>query len=112
MVSLIGFPCALYFFSQAENLSSAMIGVLMVGFFGVTAMALINTIIQSIVSDQYRGRVMSVFTLSLMGLSPLGGLLAGTLAHSFGDVATVIGLSAILTALAVGVGLGQYRAIR
>ncbi|MDD4890592.1 MAG: MFS transporter [Phycisphaerae bacterium] len=49
-----------------------------------------NTILQTIVDDDKRGRVMSFYSLAFMGMVPLGSLLAGTLAKFFGAPATVI----------------------
>jgi len=47
-------------------------------------MASTNTLIQSIVDDRMRGRVLSVYTMSFMAMSPFGGLLAGTLSRQLG----------------------------
>src|ERR1039458_5321449 len=43
-----------------------------------------NTILQTIVDDDKRGRVMSFYAMSFLGVAPLGSLLAGTLASRFG----------------------------
>ncbi|MDW8405998.1 MFS transporter, partial [Chloroflexus sp.] len=66
------------------------------GWAGVTTMALTNTLIQLIVPDELRGRVMSVFTLMLIGMSPLGGMLAGSIAELIGDVPLVVAGSAVI----------------
>jgi len=109
--SLTLFPCALLYFGQTKTLGPALFAMTLVGYFGVTSMALVNTIIQGTVRQEYRGRVMSVYTLALMGLSPLGGLAAGTLAHWLGDVSLVISLAAIFTALASLLALRSHPAI-
>jgi MFS family permease len=44
-------------------------------------MAASNTIIQTLVSEDKRGRVMSYYTMAFMGMAPFGSLLAGSLAH-------------------------------
>ncbi|MCL6558889.1 MAG: MFS transporter, partial [Firmicutes bacterium] len=44
----------------------------------------VNTMVQLAASDEFRGRVMSLFVLFFMGTSPIGNFIAGTLAHSFG----------------------------
>jgi MFS family permease len=49
-----------------------------------------NTIIQTIVSEDKRGRVMSYYTMAFMGMAPFGSLLAGTMAHAIGAPLTVI----------------------
>jgi MFS family permease len=53
-------------------------------------MAASNTVIQTIVSDDKRGRVMSYYTMAFMGMAPFGSLLAGTMAHNFGAPMTVM----------------------
>jgi MFS family permease len=47
-------------------------------------MAASNTVIQTIVTEDKRGRVMSYYTMAFMGMAPFGSLLAGTMAHAFG----------------------------
>jgi MFS family permease len=60
-----------------------------------------NTIIQTLVDDQMRGRVMSYYTMAFVGMAPFGSLLAGALAHAIGAPRTVIvcGFACILGAL-------------
>jgi len=55
----------------------------MVGFAGS------NTLLQSLVSDRLRGRMMSLFTVTFMGLSPFGSLLGGMAADRIGAPATL-----------------------
>jgi MFS family permease len=53
-------------------------------------MASTNTLLQTIVDDDKRGRVMSFYSMAFMGMVPLGSLLAGTLAHFIGAPRMVI----------------------
>jgi MFS family permease len=53
-------------------------------------MAASNTIIQTIVEDNKRGRVMSFYTVAFVGMAPFGSLLAGGLAHLIGAPYTVM----------------------
>jgi MFS family permease len=53
-------------------------------------MASSNTIIQTVVSDRMRGRVMSFYSMAFMGMAPFGGLLAGALAHRIGAPHTIL----------------------
>ena len=53
-------------------------------------MAVSNIILQTIVDDDKRGRVMSFYTMAFMGTAPLGSLLAGTLASRIGATNTLI----------------------
>jgi MFS family permease len=49
-----------------------------------------NTILQTLVDEKMRGRVMSYYTMAFVGMAPFGSLLAGTLAHAIGAPRTVI----------------------
>jgi MFS family permease len=67
----------------------------------IIEMASSNTLIQSLVSDELRGRVMAVYSMMFMGMAPFGSLLAGALAHSLGAPSTVAlgGIACIMGAL-------------
>ena len=69
----------------------------------VTLVATANTLVQSIVPDELRGRVMSFFSLVLLGMMPLGNLLIGALAGAIGTSAAVAfaGMSLGVAVLAV-----------
>lgn len=60
------------------------------GFGMMQQMAASNTIIQTIVEEDKRGRVMSYYTAAFVGMAPFGSLLAGTLAHAIGAPRTVM----------------------
>lgn len=62
-------------------------------------MASSNTILQTLVDDDKRGRVMSFYILSFSGFAPLGNLIAGWAAHLFG-VRQVVACGGILTFMA------------
>jgi MFS family permease len=53
-------------------------------------MASTNTILQTIVDDQMRGRVMAFYTMSFLGTAPLGSLLAGFVADHIGPMKTIL----------------------
>jgi MFS family permease len=59
----------------------SMLMVFIAGMGMMQGMAASNTVIQTIVSDDKRGRVMSYYTMAFMGMAPFGSLLAGTMAH-------------------------------
>ncbi len=90
------YPGLLIAFTTARWLPLSMLLMALTGWAGVTTMALTNTLIQSIVPDALRGRVMSVFTLLIMGLSPMGGMLAGLIAQFVGSVPLVVAASALI----------------
>lgn len=52
-------------------------------------MASSNTLIQTMVPDALRGRVMSVYSMMFMGMAPFGALFAGAIAHRLGAPITV-----------------------
>jgi MFS family permease len=82
-VGLIGFGLSHWFWLS-------MIMVLVGGVGMMQGMAASNTIIQTLVSEDMRGRVMSYYTMAFMGMSPFGSLLAGSMASAFGAPITVI----------------------
>lgn len=55
-------------------------------------MSACSTILQSIIDEEKRGRVMSLFTMAFMGSAPLGGLLGGACAGHFGYHVTILGV--------------------
>jgi MFS family permease len=68
----------------------SMIMVFVAGMGMMQGMAASNTVIQTIVTDDKRGRVMSYYTMAFMGMAPFGSLLAGSMAHKVGAPWTVI----------------------
>jgi MFS family permease len=69
-----------------------------VGFAMMLQMASSNTLIQTMVPDQLRGRVMSVYSMMFMGMAPFGALLSGAVAHRIGAPRTVAMGGAIVLA--------------
>src|SRR2546423_3618353 len=69
------------------------------GFGAMVNMAATNTLVQSLVHEDIRGRVMSFYTMSFLGTMPVGSFLGGSLAEGFGLPLTV-GLSGGITCLA------------
>ncbi|MEW6621028.1 MAG: MFS transporter [bacterium] len=87
-------------FSQSKVLWLSLILMLVSGFGMMLQMASANTIIQTIVDDDKRGRVMAVYTIAFMGMLPFGSLLAGGLGSKIGASNTLLisGVSCILGA--------------
>jgi MFS family permease len=86
------FAFSLIAFSCAHVLPLSLIFVAMAGGAMILNMAACNTIIQTIVEDNKRGRVMSMYVMAFMGAAPLGSLFAGYVANVFGaPVAVFIG---------------------
>jgi MFS family permease len=84
-----GFGSFLIAFSLATNLIFSLMFLFGVGFTIVTAIALINTLLHKLVTDEMRGRVMSMFILSFLGTMPIGSLLAGAVAERYGAPLTL-----------------------
>lgn len=82
--------------------------LMVVGFAVVLAAAGTNTLLQHWVRDDMRGRVMSAFTLSFLGIAPIGSLVMGSLAEHWGIRPTLVAFGLGL----VGVGLAHRRALR
>jgi MFS family permease len=70
-----------------------------------------NTLLQSMVPDALRGRVMAVYSMMFVGLGPFGALLAGSLAERIGAPKTVAAgaLLTILGAIAFSMRLPKLR---
>jgi MFS family permease len=88
-ISAAGFSVTLivFAFSRWFWLSEAVL--VPVGFFMMLQMAATNTLIQAMVPDRLRGRLMSVYSMMLMGMAPLGALFAGAIANKLGAPITV-----------------------
>ncbi|HET6935419.1 MAG TPA: MFS transporter [Candidatus Angelobacter sp.] len=88
-IACSSFGVALILFSFSRQLWLSAILLVPVGFFVMVQMASSNTLIQSMVPDQLRGRVMAVYSMMFMGMAPFGALLAGSIAHKIGAPWTV-----------------------
>jgi len=102
------FSVALALFAFNTNLYLAVILLALVGFGIVLYFSTSNTVLQSIVPDEMRGRVMGIWTLIFGGMIPLGSLEAGLMADFFGTPAT-IAIGALICALAALVTLHVVR---
>ncbi|MCX6355527.1 MAG: MFS transporter [Candidatus Aureabacteria bacterium] len=78
------FGAGLIAFSFSRLLPLSILLLFIAGFGLIVQMAMSNTILQMIVDDDKRGRVMSLYTMAFMGMTPLGSLLSGYLASRFG----------------------------
>jgi MFS family permease len=85
--ALFGAMIILFSLSRSLMLSTALL--IPVGFALLLQMAASNTLLQTMVPDRMRGRVMSFFSMSLMGMAPFGSLLSGALATRLGAPRTV-----------------------
>jgi len=88
-VSAAGFGVSLMLFSASRHFLLSAALLVPVGFFFMLEMAASNTLIQSMVTDELRGRVMAVYSMMFMGLAPIGAVLAGILAERVGAPRTI-----------------------
>jgi MFS family permease len=83
----LGLSLVLFSFSRSFWLSALLL--LPVGFSMMTQMSSSNTLVQAMIPDELRGRVMSLYSMMFMGVAPIGALMAGTLAGIIGAPETI-----------------------
>jgi MFS family permease len=101
LVAVVMFGASIVGFSASRSFALSLLLVFFAGFGMMVQTASCNTILQTIVDDDKRGRVMSFYAAALQGTMPLGSLLAGTLAGVVGAPRTVLlgGIACLLGAL-------------
>ena len=85
--------------------------LLLAGFGLMVQMASINTLLQTLVEDDKRGRVMSLYTMSFIGMAPFGSLIAGSAATHIGAPNT-LRISGLLCLIAAAVFFKQIPTLR
>jgi MFS family permease len=89
-IAAASFGVGLILFGLSRVMWFSMLMMLLVGFGMMQGMAASNTIVQTLVPEDRRGRVMSYYTMAFVGMAPFGSLLAGSLAHWLGAPRTVM----------------------
>jgi len=84
-----GFGASLILFAYSRSLFLSIGLLLPAGFCMLIQMSSSNTLIQTMVPDELRGRVMSVYSMMFLGMAPFGALLAGAMANRIGSPLTV-----------------------
>ncbi len=109
--SATGFGVALMVFSISRQMWLSMALLVPAGYCMMVEMASSNTLIQSMVPDRLRGRVMAVYSMMFMGVAPFGALLAGALATPLGARTTVAigGAVCVIGGITFGVKLPALR---
>ena len=110
-LSATGFGVSLIAFSFSRSLWVSALLLVPAGFCMMVEMAASNTLIQAMVPDRLRGRVMAVYSMMFMGMAPLGALIAGALAAPLGAPATVAigGVACIAGGVVFGARLPTLR---
>jgi MFS family permease len=102
---------SLVIFSFSRSMILSLIMMFGAGFGMIVHMASSNTVLQTIVEEDKRGRMMSFYAMAFMGMATFGSLLAGSLAHSLGAPATLVicGLTSCAGALVFSTRLPAIR---
>jgi len=90
VISSCCFAAGLMLLSFSNTLLVAMACMALTGFGMVVQLAASNTVLQTIADDDKRGRVMSFFVMSFMGMAPIGSLLFGAMASIIGVATTLL----------------------
>jgi MFS family permease len=102
-----GFGGSLVLLSFSHSFRLSLGVMFLIGFTMVTQLDASNTMVQRIVPDEMRGRVMAIWTMMLTGLAPFGSLLVGVLAQHFTARRTFAagGMACVMGAMAFGFAL-------
>jgi predicted MFS family arabinose efflux permease len=103
------FSLALVGFSLSTDYMLSLVFLFFMGFAIVCSVAVINTLLQQLVTNEMRGRVMSMFILSFMGAMPVGNLLAGAAAHRYGAPHTLAAGGIIIALFVAYVAISNER---
>ena len=89
MLGAGGFGLSLIAFSFSTSYWLSVILMLPSGFTVMIQFGATNTLVQSMIPDRLRGRVMAIYSMMIMGMAPFGSLIAGYMARFIGPPATV-----------------------
>lgn len=105
------FGAALIGFGLSPNYLLALGTMFVAGFGMIVHLAAANTVLQTVVEDDKRGRVMSFYSMSVIGMAPFGSLLCGLLASRLGESNTILlaGMLCILAASLFSLALPRMR---
>jgi MFS family permease len=106
---LLGAGFCLFALSNVFYLSLAIMPV--IGYSVMREMASANTLIQTLIPDEFRGRTMALYSMTVVGLGPIGSLAAGEMAHAYGARMTVLA-GGLLAMAAAGVFRLKMNALR
>jgi len=115
ITGLFVYPLAFILFSFAPSFWLALPLLMIGGWAMITLLATTNTLLQTSTPDALRGRVMSLYTMSLVGLLPFGHLLAGFLAERLGSAPMAVRLGqfvVVLTAFVIYLFVPRLRQAR
>jgi MFS family permease len=96
-------------FALSTDLLISLIALFGIGFSIVISVATENTLLQKLVTDQMRGRVMSMFMLSFIGTMPIGNIAAGALSQRYGVRYTLAAGGTIATLFTIFIAITNKR---
>ena len=102
VASVVFFPVAIGLFALARTTLLAMAALVAAGGLMIAIYNIANSLVQTLVEDRIRGRVMAIYSLTFFGFLPVGGLLVGETAERLGLVAAVwldVGALAVVAAV-------------
>lgn len=97
----IAFPLLMIIFSAVRIIPISIVVIFFIGIALILAMNIANSLVQTLVKDDLRGRVMGVYTLTFFGLFPVGALIMGTLAEHFGEAEAILFSSLVTLTIAL-----------
>jgi MFS family permease len=110
-IAAMVFGAGLVAFGESHVMWLSMLLMVVVGWGMMQGLTASNTIIQTLVPEDKRGRVMSYYTMAFVGMAPFGSLLAGELAHVFG-APRAVQMTGVVCCLGGAWFLTQMRAVR
>ena len=105
----IAFGVFIASFALSSRLTLSLLFLFGVGFSLVICVSTINTLLQKLVTDQMRGRVMSMFILSFLGTMPIGNIIAGAASNRFSPQHTLAAGGLTVALVATGVMIFNKR---
>jgi MFS family permease len=89
-IGSIAFPLLMFLFSFIYTIPLSLIVIFAVGSALILTMNIANALVQTLVPDALRGRVMGIYTLTFFGLLPIGSLIMGVLAEHLGEAEAIL----------------------
>jgi MFS family permease len=101
----LAFPVVLAALSFTRSLALSLGGLFLAGAALISMFNLANALVQTLVPDAVRGRVMAVYNLAFLGLAPIGSLAIGAAAERIGEPSALLAFAAVSFACTGGIAL-------
>jgi len=102
LLAAVAFYLFVILFAQASHFLIAGLMLACANYCMILMVATVNSLLQHLSANEMRGRVMSIYATAFLGFAPIGSLLAGALADTFGAPNTIATMSAIAMVLSLG----------